>query len=36
VLAQWSLKGLFLGAGGLLTAVSSVMALTSKATREID
>jgi len=36
VLAQWSLKGLFIGAGGLLTAVGSVMALTSKATREID
>jgi MFS family permease len=36
VLAQWSLKGLFIAAGGLLTAVSSVMVLTSKATREID
>jgi hypothetical protein len=36
VLAQWSFKGLFIIAGGLLTAVSLVMALTSKATREID
>ncbi len=35
-LAQWNLKALFLGAGALLTAVSLAMALTSRATREID
>ncbi len=35
-LAQWSLKGLFIGAGLLLATISGTMALTSKAAREID
>jgi MFS family permease len=35
LLAQWSLPGLFLGAGALLTAASTV-ALTGKAARHID
>jgi hypothetical protein len=36
VLAQWSLPGLFIVAGALLTAASSTLALASKAAREVD
>lgn len=36
VIAQWSLRGLFIGAGSLLATTCFVIALTSKAAREID
>jgi len=36
VLAQWSLPGLFIVAGALLTVASSTLALASKAAREVD
>jgi len=36
VIAQWSLRGLFIGAGSLLFATCLGVALTSKAAREID
>ncbi|MBW8879188.1 MAG: MFS transporter [Acidobacteria bacterium] len=35
-LAQWSFKGLFIGAGTLLATISIAMALSSRAAREID
>jgi MFS family permease len=36
VIAQWSIRGLFIGAGILLTTLCFVMALISRAAREID
>jgi hypothetical protein len=35
-IAQWSIRGLFIGAGCLLATICLVMALTSQAAREID
>lgn len=36
VVADWSLKALFVGAGGLLVAITLAMAIISRAAREID
>jgi hypothetical protein len=36
VVANWSLKALFVGAGGILVAITLAMAVTSRAAREID
>ena len=36
VIAQWSVRGLFIGAGSLLATTCFVIALTSRAAREID
>lgn len=36
VIAQWSVRGLFIGAGSLLATICFVIALTSRAAREID